>query len=206
MALKRCRGCDNDFPIDVFGACLKRGVLKPYSRCPDCTRIQQRAKYVRNRDIILKANKQRYQSNRDTYLEKNHERYKQRGAEYRKHNREKVVVLTPDEQLIWGKTSVKHNTYHAWINRLKRKGLDPDMYATLLKTQGFCCGICRAPTPGRKGMWAVDHCHGTGQARGLLCHRCNLAIGLFADNPGLMRAAATYLDRYQDTSRATGAL
>lgn len=31
--------------------------------------------------------------------------------------------------------------------------------------------------------------------RALLCHRCNLAIGGFSDNPDLLRAAISYLER-----------
>lgn len=41
----------------------------------------------------------------------------------------------------------------------------------------------------------VDHCHTTGKFRGLICDKCNLGIGHFADNPSLLRAAADYLER-----------
>jgi hypothetical protein len=53
------------------------------------------------------------------------------------------------------------------------------------------CAICCEPferTP------HVDHCHKTGSFRGLLCTRCNTAIGLLRDSPDLARAAARYLD------------
>lgn len=41
---------------------------------------------------------------------------------------------------------------------------------------------------------AVDHCHSTGKVRKLLCHNCNRALGLFKDNPELMRRAADYVE------------
>ena len=39
----------------------------------------------------------------------------------------------------------------------------------------------------------VDHCHRTQKIRGLLCHKCNLGIGLFKDNPILLERAAQYV-------------
>lgn len=39
----------------------------------------------------------------------------------------------------------------------------------------------------------VDHHHGTGAVRGLLCSPCNIAIGLFRESPARMRAAISYV-------------
>lgn len=39
-----------------------------------------------------------------------------------------------------------------------------------------------------------DHDRTTGEWRGVLCSRCNMAIGLLGDNPALLRAAAAYLE------------
>ena len=53
------------------------------------------------------------------------------------------------------------------------------------------CHICGDPltTP------HVDHCHTTGLVRGILCNNCNTGIGMFRDNPELLRAAIDYLQR-----------
>lgn len=40
----------------------------------------------------------------------------------------------------------------------------------------------------------VDHCHKSKQIRGLVCHRCNVGLGYFRDDPELLRAAAAYLE------------
>ena len=62
--------------------------------------------------------------------------------------------------------------------------------------QNGVCLICAEP-PGKSGRAKnlhVDHCHETGRVRGLLCTRCNTALGLFRDNPDLLRLATAYLE------------
>lgn len=44
---------------------------------------------------------------------------------------------------------------------------------------------------------AVDHNHKTGKVRGLLCRRCNQALGKLEDDPALFEAAATYLRKVE---------
>jgi len=44
----------------------------------------------------------------------------------------------------------------------------------------------------------IDHCHQTGKIRGLLYRRFNIGLGLFEDNPDLLRAAADYLEKHKD--------
>jgi hypothetical protein len=41
----------------------------------------------------------------------------------------------------------------------------------------------------------VDHCHGTGKVRGLLCFACNVTLGHFDDDPAKLRALVEYLER-----------
>lgn len=86
-------------------------------------------------------------------------------------------------------------------NRLIRQfGIDDDGYEILLEMQGGRCGICGCTDSGRKGAdrFAIDHSHETGAVRGLLCSRCNQALGLFGDNPDVLRKAAEYLERHNE--------
>ena len=56
------------------------------------------------------------------------------------------------------------------IRRLQRYGLTQPQWQALYAEQGGHCALCEAPP------MAVDHDHATGRVRGLLCHRCNLAL------------------------------
>jgi hypothetical protein len=54
------------------------------------------------------------------------------------------------------------------------------------------CGICGDPDPQH-----LDHDHSTGKIRQLLCQRCNQGLGLFRDEPYLLRVAALYIEGHR---------
>jgi hypothetical protein len=87
------------------------------------------------------------------------------------------------------------------FNLAKNYGLTVAEYDTMLREQGGVCAVCGKDEPnahgrtGKQFRLAVDHCHKTGEVRGLLCQKCNRAIGLLEDDPVLMRRAISYLLR-----------
>ena len=72
-------------------------------------------------------------------------------------------------------------------------GIGLEEYNEMLNQQGGKCAC--GSTTGRSNAEAlhVDHDHNTGLIRGLLCHRCNRAIGL-VDDPASLRALADYIE------------
>lgn len=83
--------------------------------------------------------------------------------------------------------------------KLHRISVSPVLYQALSDLQDGKCAICgiESGSNGRKDRLAVDHIHGTETIRGLLCHRCNTAIGLFKDNIESLRSAISYLEKHQ---------
>jgi len=78
-------------------------------------------------------------------------------------------------------------------------GLTAEDYERLLVAQNGACAVCNEKSERRL---CVDHCHATGEVRGLLCSNCNTAIGLLDDDPDRMRAAALYVLRARRVARA----
>lgn len=77
----------------------------------------------------------------------------------------------------------------------RKYGLTKAEFDLLLEQQGGVCAICAGPRSGPGKRFHVDHCHDTGQVRGLLCGNCNTAIGLLGDDPERAEKAAAYLRR-----------
>jgi hypothetical protein len=69
----------------------------------------------------------------------------------------------------------------------------------MLAAQHGVCAICQTAQ-----AIHVDHDHRTGQIRGLLCLRCNAALGQLADDPLVLRRAARYLERSTSSAPTDG--
>ncbi len=104
-----------------------------------------------------------------------------------------------DKRIAWRK---ENESYDRAARVQYLYGISAERYEALLRAQGGGCAICRDRDPGgRWDTWHVDHDHGhcPGKkaceicVRGLLCSRCNLALGHFRDNPDNLVAALRYL-------------
>jgi len=87
--------------------------------------------------------------------------------------------------------------------RLKRVfGITLAEYNELFEAQGGVCALCKKSEStkrmkkgeGRERL-AVDHCHDTGRVRGLLCFKCNTAIGALGDTEEAAQNVVDYLKK-----------
>ena len=82
--------------------------------------------------------------------------------------------------------------------QLKRQyGITRKQYDSMVMEQDNKCAICnQQETSLDRVALSVDHNHVTKQVRGLLCHKCNVALGLFSESELILIKALSYLRTY----------
>lgn len=151
------------------------------------------------------------------YYQKNKEKLSKRKYDKKWHrdyyvkNREKMIayakqrhiehpIISTPERIAKTKEWVKNNPLKVRDKRLKRHyGISLEQYEAMIKLQNGVCCICLKPEMslsknGKIKSLAVDHNHKTGIIRGLLCHRCNIALGGFMDDIDSLKRAIYYLE------------
>jgi Autographiviridae endonuclease VII len=74
-------------------------------------------------------------------------------------------------------------------------GISLEQFTAILESQGGTCAICSGPPMG-SGTYHVDHDHATGQIRGLLCHKCNVSLGMVQDSVEHLQKLIDYLSKH----------
>lgn len=81
---------------------------------------------------------------------------------------------------------------------IHKYGMTLAEFSEMVERQGGGCAICGKEiyltSTGRIFRLCIDHCHDTGEIRGVLCTRCNTGIGMFRDDPELLGLAIQYLN------------
>lgn len=91
-------------------------------------------------------------------------------------NKRKYAAMSPDERR---------------ARAFARYGLTAEQYDQMLADQDSRCAACGCEQG--KRPFHVDHCHATGQIRGLLCMNCNSALGHAKDDVQRLRSLIDYL-------------
>lgn len=74
--------------------------------------------------------------------------------------------------------------------RMARKyGVSRDDVLRMIREAEGRCALCVIATPDL----VFDHCHESGRVRGLLCQRCNVALGALGDTPEAVAGVLAYL-------------
>jgi len=77
-------------------------------------------------------------------------------------------------------------------SKLKREyGITIEEYDKIVRIQKKRCKICGSEVE----ILYIDHNHKTDEIRGLLCHNCNISLGLLKDNPMILYNCIKYLRR-----------
>ena len=95
----------------------------------------------------------------------------------------------------------KHAQDPKELNKLYQKkhkyGLNKEEYKKLVEAHNNKCAICsREFDKTKRNSCNVDHSHKTGCVRGLLCHNCNVLLGLCDDNVEILENAIKYLTKW----------
>lgn len=91
----------------------------------------------------------------------------------------------------WRKNNPEKDAVHKRKYFLKKDfGITLSDYERMFEEQNGKCKICMKEY---ERSLVVDHCHETKRVRGLLCDPCNLALGLFKDNPKTIASALEYV-------------
>ena len=132
------------------------------------------------------------------YREQHKEQYKEYKRKCYEKHRDKYVEANRK----WMRENPDYR--RDWALR-KAYNITLDDYNKMLLDQGGKCAICGGTESHTKsGNFCVDHDHETGQVRSLLCDWCNKALGLFSDNPELMRSAAVYIEKFKALRQILG--
>ena len=81
-----------------------------------------------------------------------------------------------------------------------RYNMTEEDYSEMLTTQNHKCAICgidESELPNKRLY--IDHCHNTGEVRELLCHNCNVALGLVKESVSTLTQAIAYLYKHDSS-------
>lgn len=204
---KECNKCVKSLPFSYFSKHnQKRDGLHP--TCKSCVILMRRAKvsqmqvlWARQNGSIMKTCKKCKENKPITRFHKQPTGVDGREGscldcrnyDISKSHLALMSTMSNEEQLMYKKRL-----------RIERKyNMSQDELEDRIKHQRNSCSICNLIFSKDNRMY-IDHDHlccskekTCGQCtRGLLCKRCNWAIGLFDDNPEKLKSAVIYLERW----------
>lgn len=176
MLIKFCPNCERDLPHENFNRCA----TKPsglQSWCKECKSESSKKRLLR--DDVKEANRLKSQKARQDNPEKVREAVRKS---------RKMVALDPVR-----KERAKKKKLDAYYQ--STYGLTTQQVEDMKCAQAYKCALC-GDELGKTKDSHVDHNHTTGKVREVLCHHCNLGIGLFKESEERLQKAIEYLRKH----------
>jgi len=207
MHTGRCPECGRKHRKDLNGVEARAELFaQGKKRCNKCGEVKDLTAFSRN--LSTKDGVQTYCKPCQVRASNEH---KARNPEYAERHREaqrryrmgETVAQVPTVIYEQAAPPIGHCLAIRRSNLERKYGISLDDYRALFEAQGGVCAICglenTRKTEYADKAWslAVDHDHTTGKVRGLLCSRCNWAIGLFSESPDVIENAAAYVRKHR---------
>ena len=188
--------------IDCGRALVDQVRGRPALRCGECKRGRRRIKVrpkVRCVDCLTEFDPPGHTGRPPERCESCRKEHRARAerektARWRKENAEYVRAYDREYQAR-RRLDPNYRAQRSEAEMVRKYGMTMADFEALLAKQGGVCAICEGPPNGPGKRFHVDHCHNSNAVRGLLCGRCNTAIGLLGDDPERAEKVAAYLRR-----------
>ena len=134
--------------------------------------------------------------------------YRKKYPDKIKHYNEGYRKDNPDKTKEWWKAAYRRRKENGdkyyWQNKEKIKdtklkrnfGISLKQYAEILEKQNGVCAICGKLNLNLNALH-VDHDHETKNVRGLLCSKCNTALGLLHGDINIFNSAIKYIEGWK---------
>ncbi len=166
MSEKTCYRCKKTLGSECFNVAT-RNKDKLASYCRECHKIYY-TNYVGRPEVKHRQKE---------WINSNKERSKAIKKKYYQNNKEKIKQKTKECAMF------------------RKYGITYSQYENARISQNFCCLICRRKELDLSRQLYIDHID-TAQGpifRGLLCLNCNVGLGAFQENSGLLMRASEYV-------------
>lgn len=186
-----------------------------YEKCLE----QQQQWREANKEHVREWNRTYYTENKDAINKRRREHRKKHGEmirktqrEYRRKNRERILRISQEwryrnrvkvleyHRRYYEKNKIQRcaesREYQKRRRRFSKYGITVDTFVKLADSQNNCCAVCNTPVGDIFEDLCIDHNHSTGKVRGLLCLKCNSALGMLKDSAEYASSAAAYLESH----------
>lgn len=172
--MKECRKCKRLLPDNLFKTINSH-------TCIDCRR-----EYMKE---YRKNNRAHINAKHSEYMRDYRETHKEELAAYHREYARKALDIQPENFRGPNDGRYKSNKRgKSYLYNIKHYyGLTEEEYNALPKF----CEVCGST----QDRLCIDHDHKTGKVRGVLCIKCNAALGMLRDNPIYIDKLKEYLTR-----------